>query len=604
MTTAASSPPSTDERAMPTTTDRVGRFVPLFPLISSAIVPLGYQPFIALGIKTTEEESIILCETQNEAGEFKDALQAHPLTGRCGFLDGLLKAVLGEVYDSGAAFFDWIMGAGSSVVEAGVWGKDDKPFAFYVGYPLLAVAEAGTVAVAQSPEQRAGQLVAMLEAFDATSGNEKLRWTINECLALALSKYFGSEGHYTTAKRFVGIGLSGSPYSIHLKAADYALTARLKGETVPPRLMKFIGPDNGALLGKICPEPFKRFDVGPSGEVLVCCGHWLPTNIGNIQSSSIDEVMNSETAMKIRKSMLDGSYKYCNHLECGAMIQGYLPDKDKTKDPILRKAIDEDEVRLEGVDNLMFAYDQSCNLSCPSCRVSRIVERPSESDHKAKTVEEKLVPLLKNLRVLNINPAGEFLFSKPSRRLLELLNRETCPNLKIDLISNGTLFDEREWNKFSNIHGMIRSIRISVDAASKETFETLRRLAVFEPFVENLTFLAGLRAKVAFPQLKFSFTYQLGNLREMKEFVTFAKSFNCDFVIFERLQNLGAFTDEEFRERAVHLSGHPLHAEFREIIGDPIFKDRSVWHDFEWDGASALTPLEAQLRLEELQMSA
>ena len=238
-------------------------------------------------------------------------------------------------------------------------------------------------------------------------------------------------------------------------------------------------------------------------------------------------------------------------------------------------------------------YDQSCNLSCPSCRVSRIVERPSESDHKAKTVEEKLAPLLKNLRVLDINPAGEFLFSKPSRRLLELISRETCPNLKIDLISNGTLFNEREWNKFSNIHGMIRSIRISVDAASKETFETLRRLAVFEPFVENMTFLAGLRAKGAFPQFKFSFTYQLGNLREMKDFVTFAKSFNCDFVIFERLQNLGAFTDEEFRERAVHLSDNPLHAEFREIISDPLFKDRSVWHDFEWDGASALTPLEA-----------
>jgi len=83
----------------------------------------------------------------------------------------------------------------------------------------------------------------------------------------------------------------------------------------------------------------------------------------------------------------------------------------------------------------------------------------------------------------------------------------------------------------------------------------------------------------------------------MAAFVDFAKSFNCDFVIFERLQNLGAFTWEEFRERAVHLSEHPLHDEFLTIVSNPTFGQQAVWHDFEWEGAAKLSEAEARARL-------
>ena len=107
----------------------------------------------------------------------------------------------------------------------------------------------------------------------------------------------------------------------------------------------------------------------------------------------------------------------------------------------------------------MFAFDQTCNLSCPSCRTHRIVERVSDSIDKARAVEEKLLPLLPTLRMLHINPAGELFASKPSRRLLELIDDERCPNLVLDIISNGTLFSEEEWNKFPGIHGKVRSVR-------------------------------------------------------------------------------------------------------------------------------------------------
>src|SRR5262249_28589796 len=162
--------------------------------------------------------------------------------------------------------------------------------------------------------------------------------------------------------------------------------------------------------------------------------------------------------------------------------------------------------------------------SCPSCRTHRIVEKRSASMEKARAVEEKLIGLLPRTKVLHTNPAGEIFASKPSRKLLKLINDERCPDLRLSIISNGTLFSEEEWNKFPGIHNKIRYIRISVDAARKESFEKLRRLGRYEPFLENMRFLRQLRRSGIIPQLKFSFTYQVDNFREMPEFVDFCES--------------------------------------------------------------------------------
>src|SRR5262249_21537657 len=176
----------------------------------------------------------------------------------------------------------------------------------------------------QGAADRADGLARVIRMYHATFGNDAMRWTLMEGAALGASKYFGHTGNYATAMANVRIALHYSPKSIHLRAAEHALELTLGGKPVPGRLQKFIGMDNGALLDRICKEAFKRFDVGPSGETLLCCGHWLPTPIGNIMTQDVGDLLNSHAARKIRASMLDGSFKYCNHLECPALIQGYL----------------------------------------------------------------------------------------------------------------------------------------------------------------------------------------------------------------------------------------------------------------------------------------
>jgi hypothetical protein len=76
---------------------------------------------------------------------------------------------------------------------------------------------------------------------------------------------------------------------------------------------------------------------------------------------------------------------------------------------------------------------------------------------------------------------------------------------------------------------------------------------------------------------------------------------NCDFAIFERLQNLGAFTHDEYRCKAVHHETHPLHAEFIDIIRDPLFRDERVWHDFDYEGVVNMSREEATERFAKLR---
>jgi hypothetical protein len=569
---------------------------PLDDDLATRIRAIGVHPFLIVRLGSDARKfkhQYLICKTQNELPEFVEQLNSLPQLPDLKLLRGLERALQAETYEAADVWFSWLRevpGKRSEIVRLGLPDGIDLPA--YYGYPVYEV-QSGSK---DTPERRLKTLGELFDAYCSTDGNDATRFLLAEALALALSRGLGARGEYVQALNVVDRALDLRAASIHLKAAKHALAQVLDGKMVPDRLMKFIGEDNGYLKQFVCPLPFEHFEIGPAGDVLVCCGHWLPTSIGNFLKDSVDGILNSVKAQKIRESVTDGSYKYCNHLDCAHMIQGTLPIAEELVRPATRRAVAERDFRREGIDDLTFGFDQTCNLSCPSCRTHRIVEKVSASVEKARAVEEKLVGLLPTVRTLHINPAGEMLASKPSRKLLELIDDERCPNLLLDVISNGTLFTEEEWNKFPGIHNKVRSIRISIDAARKDTFEKLRRLGRYEPFVENMRFLSRLRAAGTVPQLKFSFTYQLDNFREMPEFVDFCASMNCDFAIFERLQNI-AFSIDEFRSKAVHLPEHRLHADFLAVVSNPIFGDSRVWHDFDYEGAAKLTSDEARKRL-------
>jgi|GEM_PF-294603 len=559
---------------------------------------IGFQPFVMVrrNGERDRQNRFVVCPTQNDAGRFVGALAALPRFADSKLLRGIERALQLEIYDAAALLFAWTQSQANGLNETVYVSKpEDADLARFDSYPAFefsAGPQPGTT------DDRVGALVQTFHAYESASGNDALRFAIIEAIAFALSRTLGSRRQYDEALPIVDAALAHAPSSIHLKAAKHVLLLAAAGKPVPPRLEKYIGEDSGYLKQFVCPQPFERFDIGPDGNVLVCCGHWLPTSIGNFMTQPVEDVLNSPIARKIRQSMTDGSYKYCNHLECGTMAQESLPRRDEIPYARTRAAVARGDFKVDSVDEVMFAFDQTCNLSCPSCRTHVITEKASQSLEKARAVEEKLLPLLPTLRVLNLNPAGELFGSRPSRKLLELINDDRCPDLRLDIISNGTLFSEEEWNKFPGIHNKIRSVRISTDAAHKATFEKLRRLGKYEIFCNNMRFLRSLRERGVIPQFKMSFTYQLDNFREMRDFVAFCDEMHADFAIFERLQNI-AFSNEAYRQRAVHYPDHPLYAEFINGLKDPVFRTKRVWHDFDYDGVEKMTGDEARDRLAE-----
>src|SRR5258706_10541055 len=116
------------------------------------------------------------------------------------------------------------------------------------------------------------------------------------------------------------------------------------------------------LKNKFCDKPWEDFDITSNGDVYVCCTGWLPKPVGNIKQNNIIEIWNSEQAQEIRKSILDGSFKYCNHDVCWHIQKGNLPDRNNLKNDRYQKIVDKNITSLDEIPSrFSFIYDASCN---------------------------------------------------------------------------------------------------------------------------------------------------------------------------------------------------------------------------------------------------
>jgi uncharacterized Fe-S cluster-containing radical SAM superfamily protein len=400
--------------------------------------------------------------------------------------------------------------------------------------------------------------------------------------AVALTRWLARAGRHeeglaTTRNALAGIEGSRLAWDFHiLQNQITALERKIAGEPVHRAIQRYLGDDDGFMSSRTCENPFERLDLQENGNATVCCAQWMPNfSLGNVISGNetAAQIYNNDRAVAVRRSVLDGSFRYCDHDKCGRIPAEELPVKAEVPYPNAKRAVETGELTFESPSTILLAFDQSCNLSCPSCRTHVITEKIGLQETKEQLIETSILPMLKGARTLNINPAGELFVSRPLRRLLSRLNSTSFPGLKLELITNGTLFNRREWERYPGIHDMIATVRISTDGATKETFEKLRRGANWETFIENMRFLAELRESGAFLQIHFSFTYQKDNFREMPLFVDVTHDIDPHrLVIFEKLDNWGAFTPEEYLDKAVHRLDHPLHQEFLSVIRQPKLK--------------------------------
>ena len=183
----------------------------------------------------------------------------------------------------------------------------------------------------------------------------------------------------------------------------------------------------------VCEMPFMYSDVQWSSQ-FICCPSWAPQSIRVDENgkenwfpvNESDDVMRnwtSEPAKNIRKSVMDGSYKYCNHTICPRLNElintgkkPYLFREIEDFKEVYNINTEEDIINFKTPpEEILFGFDRSCNLKCPSCRVNLIpnddLESPAHTAklHLLKSIEDNFA---KGLKRIIVTGSGDPFYSK------------------------------------------------------------------------------------------------------------------------------------------------------------------------------------------------
>ena len=165
---------------------------------------------------------------------------------------------------------------------------------------------------------------------------------------------------------------------------------------------------------------------------------------------------------------------------------------------------------------------------------------------------------------------GEIFYSEEYLRLLGMIKH----GRKLDILSNGNLFDESKWKlvtgKFDEI-----TVSISIDAATKETYTEIRH-GNYDKLVKNINMLGKYRKEGKFNYFKMNFVVQKRNMNEMIDFVKFAMKNNADVIHFMKMNYWGSMPYKQFEEECLIIDYKYLAYDLYKIFQDPIFKDKRV----------------------------
>lgn len=332
------------------------------------------------------------------------------------------------------------------------------------------------------------------------------------------------------------------------------------------------------LAGKICTAPFQQFDVLEQSTHL-CCASWLQQSAGDLSTTDWQSVWNSDMAQDIRASIHDGSYRFCNKMACPKIQTNTLiPAEEMAKESPLWDAIVADQVTAMpvGPEVVNLAYDRTCNLSCPSCRSEKYAADNETRARYEEMQRDRILPMLKEAKTVFITGSGDPFASKNFRRLMTELTPEDYPDLGFQIMTNGMLFTPKQWDTFPSLHGRVRMLKISVDAATGPTHELLRRGAHWPTVLENMRFAGDLAKEGLVDQFDLIFVVQQENFREMGDAIDLAKSVGATGVYFARITNWGTFSDAAFTDKSVFMPSHPEYSDFIEAMQDERLRDPMV----------------------------
>ncbi len=334
------------------------------------------------------------------------------------------------------------------------------------------------------------------------------------------------------------------------------------------------------------------------GTVRIC--PWQFNNIiGTLSESTMWDIWHGKRADEVREKLISGDYSDCFIDACPFLamndIENHMIEIDKIPDY---------------PEALYLGFEKVCNYQCTSCTTPDIMRcnqsKIEEIEKGYQLIENRLKDVLPHVKYISANGLGELFVSKHILNILSnwhpLSPKEQC---RVELESNGSLFDAKHWEQISNLGQYHLSVSITVMSFDEKIYQILSGTNLpISQIEDNLRFIKKLREQGVINYLELATVYQERNFRRLPEFARrCVEEFGADYVRLRPYTPQGKFTPDIEWFTDVRGKYHPYHQEFLEVMKDPIFKHPKV-HD--WGGGldSSLGELPSKQRADAFEAAA
>jgi len=285
-------------------------------------------------------------------------------------------------------------------------------------------------------------------------------------------------------------------------------------------------------IGNLCPRPKDTVLIDKQGSCYACeCTSWLPQSIGNLQIKSLAEIIGSDMHQHLQSSISDGSYRYCNEHQCS-----YIKS-----DAVLHGQPDR-------IQHLRLAIDDSCNLRCPSCRKDMVFHKQGSAYNLGIRLADRVNDWLHDCQhpiQVHIGSDGDPFASHVYRHFME--QTPVKDNIKYSILTNGLLFKEFH-ARVPHVINNLNELGVSIDGATKDTYEKLRLGGKWDKIIEGLESIAEQKQKNNFTFI-LHFVVQKENYREMETIIDLGEQYGADRVWLNKIEDWG--TMDDFRSQDI-----------------------------------------------------
>ena len=291
-------------------------------------------------------------------------------------------------------------------------------------------------------------------------------------------------------------------------AYDYVLNSHPRGEKYKDTITNN------------CNRPWKTVTIDMFTNCMLCiCDGWLPKPVGKITDfDKLEDIWTNKIAVELQENINNKQFTWCAVEHCGIKIFS----------------------NIETAYQIIFGIDDSCNLKCPSCRRdSRMYDSGPLYEMKIKAVEHaiKLLSAFELPVHITLACSGDPLASLIYRPFL--YSYIPKPTQTFTLFTNGLLI-KKQLHKTSLLD-RITEFKISIDAASKETYEKVRLGGNWDILLENINYLKTQNLNHL---INFQFIVQEKNFRDIPQFEKLCEYYNCRGILTQ-LDDWGTWINEK-----------------------------------------------------------